>query len=435
MPPAGGVSRLTAEKAAMPGVFRNAGSQILTRRGFAALSAVTGLALLRTPFLVCREARARMSSDDSRRNDTITLFLCGDVMTGRGIDQALPYPSDPRICEPFVTSALAYVELAEQANGPIPRPVDFAYIWGEALDELEKARPDARIINLETSVTRSDDCEPKGINYKMNPKNIPCLGAAKIDCCVLANNHVLDWGRAGLVETLETLETAGIAAAGAGRHRTEAEAPAIIDPAGRARVIVFSFGSETSGIPRGWAAADDEPGVNLLDADSGQTLERVASRVRTVKRPGDVVIASIHWGGNWGYDIPRDQSELAHKLIEDAGVDLVHGHSAHHPKGIEVHKGKLILYGCGDFIDDYEGISGYEEYRDDLVLMYFPRIDTSNGKLDRLTMAPLKIRRFQLIRASREDAEWLRKVLDREARAFGNQVLLNEDHSLTLCWE
>lgn len=70
--------------------------------------------------------------------------------------------SDPRIDESYVTSALRYVELAEEVNGPIPRPVDFAYVWGDALAELERVAPDVRIINLETAVTKSNDCWHNG---------------------------------------------------------------------------------------------------------------------------------------------------------------------------------------------------------------------------------------------------------------------------------
>ncbi|TIP99701.1 MAG: CapA family protein, partial [Mesorhizobium sp.] len=88
--------------------------------------------------------------------------------------------------------------------------VDEAYVWGDALSELDREAPDARIINLETSITTSLSLAPKGINYKMNPANIGCLAAARIDCCVLANNHVLDWDEPGLVETLDTLRLAGL---------------------------------------------------------------------------------------------------------------------------------------------------------------------------------------------------------------------------------
>jgi poly-gamma-glutamate synthesis protein (capsule biosynthesis protein) len=373
-------------------------------------------------------------AEGPQRPKPITLFLCGDVMTGRGVDQVLPHPGNPRICEPYVTSALEYVELAETANGPIPRPVDFSYVWGDALSELERARPDVRIINLETSVTRSEDCTDKGISYRMSPANLPCITAAEIDCCVLANNHVLDWGQAGLVETLEALGKAGLKSAGAGRDIAEAQAPAIMEAGGKGRVIVFGFGSETSGIPRGWAAAAGKPGVDLLIDLSPSTVDRIARRVEAVKRPGDVVVASIHWGSNWGYEIPRRQTAFGRALIDEARVDIIHGHSSHHAKGIEVYRGKPILYGCGDFLDDYEGITGYEAFRDDLVLMYFLSVAPSSGQLARLRMTPLRIRNFKLNRASKEDAAWLRDLLNREGGRLGTRVELGEDNSLTLAW-
>lgn len=88
--------------------------------------------------------------------------------------------------------------------------------------------------------------------------------AAGIDCCVLSNNHILDWGRSGLIETLETLESAGIKTAGAGRNATEAAAPAVLDVPGKGRVLVFAYGSPTSGIPWDWAAGADRAGINLI---------------------------------------------------------------------------------------------------------------------------------------------------------------------------
>jgi poly-gamma-glutamate synthesis protein (capsule biosynthesis protein) len=150
-----------------------------------------------------QQATARPASEEN----LITLFLGGDVMTGRGIDQILPHPSEPFIPEPYVNDAREYVKLAERANGSIPTPVSFTYIWGDALEEWERVAPDVKLINLETSITKSNDYWwGKGINYRMNPDNIPCLRAAKIDCCSLANNHVLDWGYSGLVETIATLK-------------------------------------------------------------------------------------------------------------------------------------------------------------------------------------------------------------------------------------
>ena len=112
-------------------------------------------------------------------SNLVTVFLCGDVMTGRGIDQILPHPSDPVLYEPSLKNAKEYVELAEEITGPIPKPVDFAYIWGDALGEWERVAPDARIINLETAITRSHDWEDKDINYRMSPDNVACLTVAQ----------------------------------------------------------------------------------------------------------------------------------------------------------------------------------------------------------------------------------------------------------------
>jgi poly-gamma-glutamate capsule biosynthesis protein CapA/YwtB (metallophosphatase superfamily) len=364
----------------------------------------------------------------------MTLFLCGDIMTGRGIDQVLPHPGDPVLHEGYATSALDYVTLAERANGPIPRPAEFAYVWGDALAEWARIAPDLRIVNLETAVTTRDDWQRgKGIHYRMNPANVPCLTAAGIDCCVLANNHVLDWGYAGLADTLETLRRAGLQSAGAGRDKAEAAAPAVLTTA-KGRVLVFSFGAQSSGIPPDWAAAAGLPGVNLLADFSPATLRRVAAQVKVVKRPADVVVASIHWGGNWGYAVPEAHQRFAHGLIDLCGVDVVHGHSSHHPLGIEVYRGRPILYGCGDFLNDYEGIAGYEAYRGDLSLMYFLTVDAASGQLLRLWMIPMQTRRFRLNRASAEDTRWLRVVLDREGRRLGSRVEAGPGGSLTLRW-
>lgn len=131
-------------------------------------------------------------------NAPVTRFtLTGDVMLGRGIDQILPHPSPAILHEPFAKSALLYVSLAEKRNGAVPRPVPYSYVWGDAIEDLAIRGPDLRIINLETAITKAWTPAPlKGIHYRMNPANLPVLQAAGIDCCVLANNHVLDWGRA-----------------------------------------------------------------------------------------------------------------------------------------------------------------------------------------------------------------------------------------------
>jgi poly-gamma-glutamate synthesis protein (capsule biosynthesis protein) len=107
--------------------------------------------------------------------------------------------------------------------------VPFDYIWGDALDEIDRREPDFRIINLETSITANGMPEAKGINYRLHPDNLGCISAAQIDCCVLANNHIADWGLSGLKDTLDALERADIATAGAGMNAAAATRPAVLE--------------------------------------------------------------------------------------------------------------------------------------------------------------------------------------------------------------
>lgn len=356
-------------------------------------------------------------------------------MTGRGIDQILPQSVAPLLHEPSVRDARVYVNLAEEENGAVDAPVDYAYIWGDALEVLERMAPDASIMNLETSVTTSDAHWPgKAVHYRMHPENISCITAAHIDCCVLANNHVLDWGYAGLQETLKTLKHAGIQHAGAGEDIQEAAAPAVLEADGR-RILVFSIGSPTSGVPRRWAAGDEQAGVHLIEELSEESAQTFAAQVRALQRPGDIVIVSIHWGGNWGFLIPPEQKAFAHALIDAGGADVVHGHSSHHVKGIEIYKDRPIFYGCGDFLNDYEGISGHEQFRPELTLMYFPRIDPETGQLAELVLVPMRIENLQVQRASASETEWLRDTLNREGRQLGTRVKLRDNGRLELRWE
>jgi poly-gamma-glutamate capsule biosynthesis protein CapA/YwtB (metallophosphatase superfamily) len=364
----------------------------------------------------------------------LRLFLCGDVMTGRGIDQALPHPVDSVLYEPYVRDARDYVALAEKANGLISRPVSFDYVWGNAIQELEQTQIDLRIVNLETAITSDGTPWPdKGIHYRMHPLNIGCLSAARISACALANNHVLDWGYAGLSDTLRSLDAVGIAHSGAGNNAEEAAAPGVLNVEGNARVLLFSFGSSTSGIPREWSATSSRPGVNLLDDLSDATGARIANQMRYHRKPGDLLIASIHWGSNWGYDIPPQQVAFAHRLIEE-GVALVHGHSSHHVKAIEVFKSRLILYGCGDFLTDYEGISGYEKFRGDLALMYLVELDSQTGHFLSARLVPVKMRRFRLERDLAANAESLSHLLNELGVPFGTRARLNKDKSIMLEW-
>ncbi len=387
-------------------------------------SFVTRLAasLLTPATLRAGHYRTEMDANAPTATGTLKLFLCGDVMIGRGIDQVLPHPGDPALHETWVRDAREYVRLAEQAHGPIAGRVGFEYVWGAALEELERAAPQARIVNLETSITTSDRPWPgKGIHYRMHPANTPCLAAAAPDCCVLANNHVLDWGREGLLETLGCLEDAGLQPAGAGRDVESAAAPAIIELGASQRILVFAAATESAGVPRDWAAGPGLAGIHLIEPGPA-AADVLAERIAAARRPGDLVVLSLHWGGNWGYRVPAAHRDFAHRCIDVAGVHVVHGHSSHHPLGLEIYRGQLIIYGCGDFLNDYEGIGGHESYRPGLTLMYLPEFDRGNGALAGLELVPMRIRRFRLERATAAEAAWLAARLDRESSVFDTHI-------------
>jgi poly-gamma-glutamate synthesis protein (capsule biosynthesis protein) len=175
--------------------------------------------------------------------------------------------------------------------------------------------------------------------------------------------------------------------------------------------------------------------VNLVPDLSEAVVSRIAGQVRKMKKPGDVVVLSIHWGANWGYDVPGEQIRFSRRVIDDAAVDVVYGHSSHHVKPVEVYRNKLILYGCGDLINDYEGIGGYESFRPDLALMYVAKIEPASGRLLGLEMTPLQVRKYRLNRASPLDAEWLAGVLNREGKVFGTSVVVTPENRLQLRWK
>jgi poly-gamma-glutamate capsule biosynthesis protein CapA/YwtB (metallophosphatase superfamily) len=367
--------------------------------------------------------RSNDGTDAAAAVRRVRVFLAGDVMTGRGVDQILPHPCDPALHESWVRDARSYVVLAERRSGPIPRPVAFSYVWGDALAVWRDRKPDLRIVNLETSVTTSETYWPaKGIHYRMNPRNVPCLTAAAFDCCVLANNHVMDWGLEGLGETLKTLHGVEVATAGAGADEEAAARPARLSCRG-GDVLVFGFADRSSGVPSSWRAAGRHGGVNLLPDLSPASAGQAARAIRRATTGSPLlVIVSVHWGGNWGYRVTPEQRAFAHRLIDDAGVDILHGHSTHHAVGIECYRGKTILYGCGDFLNDYEGIEGHEEYRPWLAPMYFLEVSDDERYVQQLEIVPMSLRQLRLVHADAADVGWLAATLDAASKPLGTRV-------------
>lgn len=269
----------------------------------------------------------------------------------------------------------------------------------------------------------------------MHPLNIDVFLAAGIDICTLANNHTLDWDYTGLRETLGVLKSSDIKFSGAGENIAQAMQPAVFPLALNKRVLVFSVGMASSGVPAIWKATSKLSGIYYLPDISYDSLAHVVENIKHHKQHGDLIIFSLHWGSNWGYDISESFRSFAHGLIDDAKVDVVFGHSSHHPRPIEMYKGKPIFYGCGDFINDYEGIGGYESYRGDLTLMYFLEFDKESLQFKKMRLIPLQIKKLSLHRASKKDCEWLLQTLN-QSSVYGTQFRFSRDHtSITLAFQ
>lgn len=338
----------------------------------------------------------------------ISLALGGDVMTGRGVDQCLTYSVKPLLQEPWVRKATEYVYLAERKSGKIIRPLSYQKVWGQLLLDLKEFTPDLFLANLETSVTTSPTFFPgKEVHYRMHPKNVELLTLLQPCIFALANNHLGDFGKQGILETLKVLDENRILSAGAGRNFEEASRPAVFDLKEKGRLLFFSAGLSSSGIPNEWRANEKEPGVFLLQEPLEQNLNLIEKLIVKWKKKNDLILWSFHWGSNWGYEILEEHQQLARKLIELGFADLIHGHSSHHAKSFEVYQKKLILFGCGDLISDYEGITGYETYRPELKVLFCPNLSPISGELDSLKLCYYKVKGLEILQANQEERQWL----------------------------
>ncbi len=288
----------------------------------------------------------------------ITLALMGDVMLGRRVAEALNDHMRPE--EP----------------------------WGDVRPLLDAA--DLRIINLECAITDNEQPwmrSPKVFHFRAQPSAIETLLTARIDACSLANNHTLDFEEQGLLDTLEHLDAAGIRHAGAGRNREEAADPAILTvPADHTRrVTLLAF---TDNEPS-FAAGTNRPGTNYLPVSLRPgVLRRVERAVAAVREMGgDTLIFSNHWGPNMVQRPKEIFRRFAHAVI-DLGVDVYYGHSAHVFQGVEIYRGKPILYDTGDFIDDY---AVKPELRNDWSFLF--QVSVEEGRFERLDLTPVKLSR------------------------------------------
>ncbi|MDQ2054624.1 CapA family protein [Halobellus sp. H-GB7] len=300
------------------------------------------------------------------------------------------------------------------------RPV--AAVWGDLLDTL--CDLDGLFINLECALSiRGEPWRrtPRTFRFRADPDwAAPALDRAGVDCCALANNHILDFEEAALRDTLDHLDDQHIAHAGAGRTREEAFEPALVS----IHDLEVAFISLTDNTPE-YAATESSPGTAyvVIDADdekSRATVQETLERAR-VHSP-DLLIVSLHWGPNMVERPPESFREFAHWLV-DEGVDVVHGHSAHVFQGIEVYQGRPILYDTGDFVDDYAVDSRLRNDRGFL----FELLVSQTGELSELRLRPTEISDCSVHEASQEAAEWSRRRMRDLSSPFGTTFELDGD--------
>jgi poly-gamma-glutamate capsule biosynthesis protein CapA/YwtB (metallophosphatase superfamily) len=319
------------------------------------------------------------------------IALTGDVMLGRLVDQ--------------------YV-IRNQSIGPDK-------IWSDVLPLMLKA--DRRLINLECVISgwgREWKPDSKAFHFRAQPRAIDFLSAAKIDCVTLANNHVLDYGTDALIECLALLDRAGIKRTGAGVSLMAALTPAILDlPQGRLGVI-----SLTDNEPE-WEAGEKKPGTHYIAFDAKGLAEpyrsKLAQALKQLRSQADLVIVSAHVGPNWGPPSAAMQA-LAYQII-DLGADLYWGHSNHTPQGIEVYKGKVILYSTGDFIDDY-AVDPAE--RNDLSFLFILNLDRT--RIVRIVLYPVCIEDLYVRLAKDQEIAFLQRTMQTKCNAFGSRILFHD---------
>lgn len=281
-----------------------------------------------------------------------------------------------------------------------------AYPWGDLLEELRNT--DLNLINLEAALTSCTKEVAKVFNFKSDPSHIQSLVEASVDVVNLANNHVLDYSEEGLLETLETLDAAGIQHVGAGKTLAEASQPVIVARKG----ISVGFLGYTDNEPS-WIATKKHAGIRYIEVGDIAALQE---DIRSLKQQVDVVVVSLHWGPNMRERPSTEFVDFAHQLV-DLGVDVVHGHSAHIFQGVEHYKGSLILYDTGDFIDDY-----YVDpiLRNDRSFLYIVEIDKQGFR--KLRMIPSLISHFQANRAKEEEQEEIIQRMMALSKEFHTQL-------------
>lgn len=325
-------------------------------------------------------------------------------MLGRAIDQCRPIHNPAYFGKKDARPPVVYCEWAKSGGATIPNAAQPELFWGNVLPILNDAEIDATLFNLETAVTTENSWTQKTFNFRMHPAGLDVLKAANINCVNLANNHVLDFGTRGLLDTLDFLHAEGIATCGAGVNALAALAPSVQPLPEGGRLLAFGMACLDAGCRPNEQALAYRPGIQLLPelhanaepADIKKALSRVREIIHLYSQPNDVTILSIHWGGNWPQSVTEAHRIFAHQCIDYLGINMIHGHSSHIPMEVERHGNGLILYGCGDVINDYEGKPKLQKLKADTGALFVVEADIASRELTCCHTIPIRRKGFCL---------------------------------------
>ena len=283
---------------------------------------------------------------------------------------------------------------------------NYAYPWGNILPILKNT--DINIINLETTLSNSNKKIPKVFNFKATPDKVKSLTKASINVVNLANNHILDFDTEGLLETIQTLNAAGIKHVGAGKNLEMAKKMVTIKKNG-IKIGVIGY----TDYPKAWAATKEKTGTNFIQIGS---IQKIKNDIKTAKKNVDILIITIHWGPNMRQQPPKEFQDFAHQII-NAGADIIHGHSAHIFQGVEVYKDKLIMYDTGDFVDDYKVDS---LLRNDQSFLFLVTVNKTGIK--KIKLIPLLISNMQVNKAEGEEKKEMIKKIKKLSAEFNTHI-------------
>lgn len=326
-------------------------------------------------------------SSNARADNQVTLVFAGDAMLGRLVDTSFTQHSP-------------------------------AYYWGNTRGFFRGA--DVSFVNQEFVFTKSNkkwNETRKAFHFKAHPRVVSVFKSAGIDFVSIANNHSLDFGWEGLLETIKVLDKHKILHAGAGKNLQAAQKIAWLE-VNNIKIAFIAFTNNMSV----WKAST-KPGIFYLPI-SKSTAPQVTKIISRAKKEGaEYIVLSVHWGPNWRDRPYQDFRNFAYAVL-NAGADLIHGHSAHMINGIELYKGKPIFYNMGDVIDDY-AVDPVK--RNDL--SYIARVS-----IDKATLKPLKIELFptlisnlQVNRARDENFKIIANRLKKLSKALGTRVKEKEN--------